>query len=161
MPESTGELQARETVVARLRPHARALIAPTTLLVAVAAAFGYLAGSLPETWQNLALAGVAALLVAVGWLLPLAAWLARHYTVTTRRIVLRRGVFVRVRQEVLHSRAIDATVRTSGLQGLFGTGDVLIAVGQPEPVILHDLAKPALVQSALHDLIEANRRPRS
>ena len=60
MSQSTGETHARETVVARLRPHARALIGPTALLLVVAAAFGYLGGSFPELWQNLALAGVCA-----------------------------------------------------------------------------------------------------
>lgn len=151
----------RESVVARLRPHVRALILPTVLLVAVAAAFGYLGGSFPETWQNLTAVGVAAVLVLVGWLMPFASWLARHYTITTRRIVIREGVFVRTRQEVLHSRAVDATVRTGALQTLFHSGDVIVDVGGPRPVILRDLPAPLMVQAALHDLIEANRRPRS
>lgn len=151
----------RESVVARLRPHVRALILPTVLLVAVAAAFGYFGGSFPETWQNLTAAGVAAVLVLVGWVMPFASWLARHYTITTRRIVIREGVFVRTRQEVLHSRAVDATVRTGALQTLFHSGDVIVDVGGPRPVILRDLPAPLMVQAALHDLIEANRRPRS
>lgn len=151
----------RETVIARVRPHVRALILPTVLLVAVAGAFGYLGGSFPEDWQNLTAAGVAVLLVVVGWLLPFASWLARHYTITTRRIVLRQGLFVRTRQEVLHSRAVDATVRTGALQALFGSGDVIVDVGQARPVTLRDIPAPVSVQAALHDLIEQNRRPRS
>lgn len=151
----------RETVVARVRPHVRALILPTALLIAVAGAAGYLAGTFAEDWQNLTVVGVAGVLVVVGWLLPFASWLARHYTITTRRTVLREGVFVRTRQEVLHSRAVDATVRTSALQTLFGSGDVIVDVGQPRPITLRDVPAPLTVQAALHDLIELNRRPRS
>ena len=155
------EPAAPETVVARVRSHVRALILPTLLLVAVAAAFGYLGGSFPEAWQNLTAAGVAAVLVLVGWFMPFASWLARHSTITTRRIVLRQGVFVRTRQEVLHSRASDATVRMGALQSLFGSGDVIVDVAQARPVTLRDVPAPLTVQAALNDLIEANRRPRS
>lgn len=151
----------RESVVARVRPHVRALIVPTVLLVAVAAAFGYFGGSFAETWQNLTVVGVAAALVIVGWFVPFASWLARHYTVTTRRIVIREGVFVRTRQEVLHSRAVDATVRTGALQTLFHSGDVIVEVASARPVILRDVPAPLVMQAALLDLIEANRRPRS
>src|ERR1700712_1466462 len=95
------EGQAREVVVARLRPHVRALFWPTLLLVAVAAALGYFSGMLTQSWQVIAALGAALVVVVVGWLFPLCAWLARNYTITTRRIVLRSGVFVRLRQELL------------------------------------------------------------
>ena len=51
-----------ESVVARLRPHGRALFWPTLALLLIVAATAYYFGRLPEDWQNLALLGVAALL---------------------------------------------------------------------------------------------------
>lgn len=142
----------RESVVARLRPHVRALILPTVLLVAVAAAFGYLGGSFPETWQNLTAVGVAAVLVLVGWLMPFASWLARHYTITTRRIVIREGVFVRTRQEVLHSRVTAVTVRQGPIQSVIGSGDVVLERDNLASVVLSDVPGPTLVATALDDL---------
>lgn len=145
----------REAVVARLRPHARALFWPTLLLVAVAGATGFFAGSLPEEWQNIAVLVAAAVLLVVGWLVPLLRWLARSYTITTRRTVVRSGVLVRERQELLHSRARDVTVRKRALQSLFGSGDVLLDSGSEFPVVLSDVPSADLVQEALHDLIES------
>ena len=88
------------------------------------------------------------------FLLPLAFWLSKRYTITTRRIILRHGFFVRVRQELLHSRGYDISVRRSWLQSAFRSGDVRINSGLEQPVVLQDVPKADLVQSALHDLME-------
>jgi membrane protein YdbS with pleckstrin-like domain len=129
------------------------------LLVAVAGAFGYFGGMLREQGQFVSALVGALALVALGWFLPLCAWLARNYTITTRRIVLRSGVFVRVRQELLHSRGVDVSVRKTPLQRLFGSGDVAVNVATGRPIVLKDIPGADLVQSALADLMEAGQAP--
>jgi uncharacterized membrane protein YdbT with pleckstrin-like domain len=151
----SGEGAPAEAVIARLRPHGRALFWPCVLLIGVAFAAGYYYGRFPEPWENLAVLGGAALLVILLWLFPLLTWLSRNYTITTRRIILRSGVLSRVRQELLHSRSFDVTVRKRGLQGLFGSGDVEINGGPDRLVVMRDVPKANLVQAALHDLIDA------
>lgn len=152
MSSDTGPV--REAVVARLRSHGRAMFWPSVLLVAVAVAVGYFGGSFPEAWQNLAVIGGGALLAIVGFVLPLCSWLARNYTITTRRIVLRHGVFVRTRQELLHSRGYDVTVRKNSVQSMFGSGDVVVHASAERPIVLRDVPSADLVQSALGDLME-------
>lgn len=143
-----------ERVVARLRPHARRLFWPTLLLFAVCGATGYFYGNLPEDWQNSALIPAAAAVIVLLWLLPLASWLNRRYTITTRRIIFRHGLFVRSRQELLHSRGYDVTLRQSWLQSAFRSGDVLINSGLEHPLVLKDVPSAALVQQVLHDLMD-------
>ena len=128
-------------------------------MILILGATGYFYGSFDDTWQNLAVLVVALFLSIVLWLLPLLAWLGRHYTVTTRRIVLRSGFFVRVRQELLHSRGYDVTVRKRALQMLFRSGDILINTGLDHPIVLRDVPGADLVQSALHDLMEHSQNP--
>ncbi|MCY7288461.1 MAG: PH domain-containing protein [Cryobacterium sp.] len=155
---STAEvLPPAESVVAGLRPHARILFWPSVALLAVFGATGYFYGSLPEPWQNIALLAAAAVLVLLLWLLPLASWLNNRYTITTRRIIFRHGVFVRTRQELLHSRGYDVTVRQNWLQSLAHSGDVLINAGLEHPLVLKDVPNAALVQQVLHDLMESSR----
>jgi len=146
-----------ETVVARLRPHGRALFWPCLALVVVVAAAGYFVDYFSESWEQLGVLGVAAILVLLLWLAPTIRWLARNYTITTRRTILRTGVFTRVRQELLHSRSYDVTVRRSGLQSLFRSGDVRINAGVEHSVVLRDVPHADLVQAALHELIEHSR----
>lgn len=155
---SVGTVQP-EAVVARLRSHGRVLVLPCLVLVADAAALGYFGGTLPEAWQNWAVLAGALLVAVLFFLLPLIAWLGRNYTITTRRIVLRSGVFVRTRQELLHSRGYDVTVRKAGLQGMFGSGDVLVNTGLERPVVLRDVPGANLVQATLHDLMELSVNP--
>ena len=148
-----------EAVVARLRPHGRAMFWPSLALILILGATGYFYGSFAEPWQNLAVLGGALLLGVLLWLLPLLHWLGRHYTITTRRIVLRSGFFVRLRQELLHSRGYDVTVRKNAVQSLFRSGDVLINTGLDHPVLLRDVPSADLVQSALHELMERSLNP--
>ncbi|MCU1542588.1 MAG: hypothetical protein JWM50_453 [Microbacteriaceae bacterium] len=148
-----------EAVVARLRPHGRALFWPSLAMILILGGTGYFYGSFDETWQNLAVLVAALVLSILLWLLPLLSWLGRHYTVTTRRIVLRSGFFVRVRQELLHSRGYDVTVRKHAMQSLFRSGDILINTGLDHPVVLRDVPGADLVQSALHDLMEHSQNP--
>lgn len=154
----TGEV-VPEAIVARLRPHARVLVFPSIALIAILAATGYFAGSFSPAWLNWVVLGASAALVIALFVVPFIAWLGRSYTITTRRIVLRRGILVRTRQELLHSRGYDVTVRQNGLQQIFGSGDVLINTGLDRPVVLHDIPSAALVQSALHELMERSLNP--
>lgn len=147
----------REAIVARVRSHARALIFPGIILVATAGALGYFFGTFPQSWQNLAVLAAGILVIVVVWFLPFFSWLARNYTITTRRVVLSSGVFVRVRQELLHSRGYDVTVRQTWVQRMFGSGDLLINAGHDHPVILRDIPSVSLTQEALHDLMENNQ----
>jgi len=144
-----------ERVIARLHPHARRLFWPSLVFIAVCGATGYFAGSFPESWQNSALLVVAALIVFLCCFLPLLFWLTTRYTITTRRVILRRGFFVRVKQEVLHSRGYGVSVRRGWLQSLSRSGDVEIDTGQGHPLVLADVPSVVLVEQTLHDLIEA------
>lgn len=156
---ATAHAVQPEAVVARLRSHSRVLVLPCLVLVADAALLGYFGGTLPEPWHNWLLLAGAVVVAILLFLVPLIAWLGRNYTITTRRIVLRGGVLVRTRQELLHSRGYDVTVRKNGLQGMFGSGDVLINTGLERPVVLRDVPSANLVQATLNDLMELAVNP--
>ncbi len=148
-----------ERVVARLRPHGRALFWPSIVFIGSVGGMAYFSGRLPALWQNQALIGGGLLLIVLASLLPLVSWLGKRYIITTRRIILRRGFFIRVRQELLHSRGYDITVRKNSLQSLLRSGDVLINTGLDHPVALRDIPDADLVQGALHDLMEKSLNP--
>lgn len=142
-----------EAVVARLRPHARALFWPTVLLLLVAAAVGFLSGTFHEQWQNTVLLSVAGAVALVGWLAPLLRWAARNYTITTRRVVVASGILARTRQEVLLSRVSEVTIERRGLQAVFRSGDVVLN----DEVVLADVPSAGLVLAAIHDLVEGTQ----
>lgn len=160
-PSPSGAAQAvqPEAVVARLRSHGRVLFWPCLVLIADVGALGYFGGTFDEAWLNWGVLAAAVLIAILLFLLPLLSWLGRNYTITTRRIVLRGGLFVRTRQELLHSRGYDVTVRKAGLQAIFGSGDIRINTGLEHPVVLRDVPGADLVQATLHDLFELSLNP--
>jgi len=142
-----------ESVIARLRPRGRHLIWPALLLIVLAGATVYYVGNLPEPWQNYAvliLAGSALLVLVI---LPYFSWLSRRYIITTRRIVIKHGLFVRVRQELLHSRSYDVSLRQTALQTMSGCGDIRINAGLEAPVVLKDVPSATLVLRVVQDLM--------
>lgn len=132
---------------------------PSLVLIGGVGAIAYFYGRFDEEWQNLAVLGGGAAVIVVLWMLPLLFWLAKRYIITTRRIVLRYGLFVRTRQELLHSRGYDVSVRKNALQSLFRSGDVIINTGLENPVVMKDAPSADLVQGALHDLMEKSLNP--
>jgi membrane protein YdbS with pleckstrin-like domain len=152
-----SEPASPERVVARLRPHGRALFWPAVALLLVVGAGAYFFGRFPLPWQNLAVLGAATLLAVLLWFVPVVRWLAWSYTITTRRTICRSGVFLRVRQDLLHGRAHDVSIRRTGMQSVFGSGDVSMNTGLDHEFVLRDVPRALLVQAALIDLIEANQ----
>ncbi|MFC9917606.1 PH domain-containing protein [Agromyces binzhouensis] len=142
-----------EHVVARLRRHGRILVLPSLLLVAVAGATAYAVPWLDDGWPRLAAIVAGALLVVLGSLLPYLAWLSSRTTVTTRRVIVRRGLFVRVRRELWHRSGYDVQVARSWLQRMSGSGDVRLETGHEVAVVIRDVPKPLQVQAALHELM--------
>jgi uncharacterized membrane protein YdbT with pleckstrin-like domain len=143
-----------EQVVARLRSHGRRLLGPAVAAVIVCAGTGYIAGSLPEPWMNQAVAALAVLLVIALSAVPLVSWLAHRYVVTTRRIILRGGLFVNTRRDFMLNRGLDISLERRGLQLLFRSGDVRIENRQGVAVVLRDVPSADLVLQAILDLSE-------
>lgn len=147
-----------ERVIARLRPHARQLVRPAVFVILVAAAGGYGFGVFQAAlaWVNVVIAVLVIVFVISGGIVPLLRWLGRRYLVTTRRLVVVGGLGVRTRQELLHARGYDVTVRRRGIQGVFRSGDVLVFPGDDPPIVLTDVPSADLVVAVLHDLVEAH-----
>ncbi|MET4158926.1 PH domain-containing protein [Agromyces sp. PvR057] len=153
-PSGTVPPLRPERVVARVRSHARRLIPSALLLIVVAGATAYALGVVDDLWTRVGLLAAAVLVVLVGCLLPLLAWLTRRTTITTRRVILRHGVFSRVRQELLNSRATDVEVWAGWFASMFGSGDVRINTAHDRTFVLRDVPRPELVQAALQELMD-------
>ena len=153
--DTTGPQRAPEQVIVRLRPHARRVFFPNLLLPVIVGAASWGAFTVDELWQVFAVLAAAVGLVLLFWAVPMVRWLNTRYTLTTRRMIIQRGLLARHRTELLHSRGYDVAVRQAGLQVLFRSGDVLINTGLDRPVMLRDVPTARLVQSALSDLMEA------
>lgn len=156
MPPPPGS-PAPELLVARFRGHARRLFWSALLLIAVAAAVGYFYGNLPAPFEDWMLLAAAGALVLFGVLIPYLVWATRVYTITTRRVVSRRGVLSRRREELTHARGYRISVRRGPIQRLWGAGTLTLDGGVDAPLRLVDVPSAELVHEVLVDQIEVSQ----
>ena len=146
-----------ELRVARFRSHARRLVWPALVLIVVAAAVGFFYGNLPVGMENWMLLTAAAGLVFLLALLPFLSWWSHTWTITTRRVIERRGVLVARRRELSHVRGYSIQVRRGPIQRLWGTGTLVLSNGVEEPMRLTNIPSIDLVHESLVDQVEVNQ----
>jgi membrane protein YdbS with pleckstrin-like domain len=143
-----------ERVIARMRPHGRALVVPVLVLWIAIGLAAALVDRVDWAFWNIAVLTVAAIVVVLLSVVPTLAWLSRGFTFTTERVITRTG-FGGTRRETMLARVHDVTVRRRGLQALFGAGDVLLSTGGDRAVILSDVPAASLVQRMLSEQLAA------
>lgn len=146
-----------ELRVARFRPQARRLSGSVLVLVAVAGATGYLWNDMPAPFDDRMLLAAACVVVLLLVVLPFGVWWAHVYTVTTRRVMERRGLFRVRRRELAHVRGYDIRRRRAPLQRLWGAGTLTLSDGVDAPLTLRNIPDVALVHEALVDQVEVNQ----
>lgn len=143
-----------EVVVVRLRRQASILTLPVIVLLGTALAAGYFIGSFEEGWMNWLAIAVALLLVVALVLLPLSIWLGNTTTITTRRIIVRRGLLTRTRTEVALGRIREIRVRASLWQRPLRTGTIQLVTELEKPVELVDVPGVNGIVDMLHELLD-------
>lgn len=142
-----------ETIVVRVRRHGRHLVPAIVLLFVVAGASGYFIGWFPEAWMNVTAAAVAALLVIFGGIGPVLGWLSHRAVVTTRRVIVHRGFFVRHRTEVSLARVREVRSKQNPIQRIWGSGDIDLYIGS-EATRIFDAPRVKELHAALQELSE-------
>jgi uncharacterized membrane protein YdbT with pleckstrin-like domain len=146
-----------ELRVARFRGHARRLFWSALVLIAVAGAVGYFLGNLPAPFENWMLLSAAAFVVLLLVVLPFLAWWGRLYTITTRRVIERSGLFGSRRRELSHVRGYTIQIRRGVLQRMWRAGTLVLTNGVDEPLRLVNVPRAVLVHEVLVDQVEVNQ----
>ncbi|GAA3015698.1 PH domain-containing protein [Microbacterium aurantiacum] len=146
-----------ELRVARFRPHARRLVWSALVVIAVAGATGYFFDNLPAGFENWMLVAAASAVVFLFALLPFLAWWTHVYTITTRRVIERTGIFVARRRELSHVRGYTIGMRRGILQRMWGAGTLTLSNGVDAPLRLVNVPSAALVHEVLVDQVEVNQ----
>jgi membrane protein YdbS with pleckstrin-like domain len=116
-----------EQTVMTTRTHIKALLVPFVLLIAVAGAGSYLAGSLWEKpilrWLIL---GVSVVLILWGSVVPFLRWYLWTYTLTNKRIVEQRGILTRSGRVIPLNRINDVAFEKNLNDRMLGSGTLVI-----------------------------------
>lgn len=148
---------APELRIARLRSHARRLSLSALVLIGVAGATAYFYDNLPEPYENWMLLTAAGALVLLLVMVPYLVWLSHTWTITTRRVIERSGLFGTSQREISHVRGYAIQMRRGILQRLWGAGTLSLSNGVEPPLRLKNVPNAVLVHETLVDQVEVNQ----
>ncbi len=155
---SSKLLNDGETVVLHTRTHAKALLLPLLALIVLVAV-----GEAGHLWLPRVASLVVWALLAVGvvWLVlrPVLEWATATYTVTTRRLITRRGVLTRRGHDIPLSRISDVAYEFGLVDRLLGCGTLIISDASTDGrVVLHDIPQVEEAQRRINDLLHTTHR---
>jgi membrane protein YdbS with pleckstrin-like domain len=143
-----------ETVVLSTRTHVKALLWPLVVLIV-----GLVIGVAGQVYLPGSAALVVWILVAVGvlwWVArPVLVWASATYTVTTRRLITRRGVITRRGHDIPLIRISDVSYEHGPIDRLLGCGTLIISDASTNGrVVLHDIPEVEETQRKIHELLD-------
>jgi uncharacterized membrane protein YdbT with pleckstrin-like domain len=151
-------LTAEEDLVFHLRPHWKAAVLPSLVLVFFLAATLVAWVMLPTTMGGrIGVWLVVAISVVFGvrrGLWPLLVWRCTHYVFTDERILLQDGVLSRDRRDLPLARVNDHLMSQSLLGRLLGYGTLTVDSIGDQVALLEAVPHVQYVQTTLYELIE-------
>jgi uncharacterized membrane protein YdbT with pleckstrin-like domain len=144
-----------ERLVLVLRQHIKVLIVPFFILLVMTAAAAGVALLQVTFWAQIALWAILAL-VALRWAVwPWLVWWNKVYAITTRRLILRSGVFNRQGHDMPLSRLNDVSFEHNLIERMLGCGTLIVeSAGERGQLTLSDIPKVEVVQRTLYRLSE-------
>ena len=169
MPYPEKLLNDDEEVVEHLHPHWLTLVPAVLAFLVICALSGLGIAFLPDEQSSptahemLLLAIVVVALVLLTWLTlaPVVRWRSTHYVITTRRVLIRHGVFKHVGRDITLGRISDVAYEQTLSDRLLRSGTLHIeSAGENGQETLVNIPGANDVQQTLNRLIEAdsNRR---
>ncbi|GAB3296015.1 PH domain-containing protein [Parasphingorhabdus pacifica] len=151
-----------EYVVVHRHPHWKMLITPVLMFLAVVGGGAYLAALVASTsWATtawIALAGVGAILVIWLTLAPLIRWRTTHFVITTRRWMVREGVFTRSGIDIPMNRINSVRFEHNLLDRMLGCGTLIVESASDEPLEFDDIPGVEKVHTLLYREIHDESR---
>ena len=163
MPFPRRLLADDEDIVLDLHPHWKQLLLPSLLLPAVVGIATYLLFVVPSgsvrTPLRWAIVGIAVLVLLRFTVWPWVTWQTTHYVLTTRRVVIRRGVLGRSGRDIPLTRVNDVSFHHSLFERMLRCGTLTIeSAGEHGQVVLPEVPDVELVQREVYRCVEEESR---
>ena len=149
-------LSQDEVVVLHMHTHIKTLLPAINIesILVIAAAVGSF--FVPENARYWALATIwiAVLVLSIPLIvIPWIKWSSTTYTVTTKRVITRTGIFTRTGHDLPLSRISDIQIEKNFDDRFFGCGTLALQTSADDPLLLHDVPKVEMVQVEISNLL--------
>ena len=149
-------LSQDEVVVRHMHTHIKTLLPAINIesILVIAAAVGSF--FVPENARYWALATIwiAVLVLSIPLIvIPWIKWSSTTYTVTTKRVITRTGIFTRTGHDLPLSRISDIQIEKNFDDRFFGCGTLALQTSADDPLLLHDVPKVEMVKVEISNLL--------
>lgn len=145
-----------EEVVMDLHQHWKLLVAPFLEAVVIVGAASFVIAHFDNKAVHLIALVVGVVLLSVLSIAPYLKWTTTQYVVTTKRVVIREGVFSRQGRDIPMTRVNDVSFHHTFIERLFRSGTLTVeSAGERGQVTLHDVPHVEEVQRTIYRLSEA------
>ena len=149
-------LSRDEVVVRHMHTHIKVLLwrfNVEILLLVVGVVASVMAPTSWQPWGVLAIWVVVLVLSVPLLLVPWLQWYMHTYTVTTKRIITRSGIFSRIGHDLPLTRISDIQLDKDVTDRFFGCGTLALQTSADDPLLLHDVPQVETVQVEISNLI--------
>lgn len=163
MPFPQRLLAEDEEVVLDLHPHWKQLLLPIALIPIVIGLVTYVIFVVPsgsaQAPLRIAVGAIAAFVLIRFSIWPFLKWQTTRYVLTTRRIVIRQGVFGRSGRDVPLTRVNDVSFHHSMLERMLRCGTLTVeSAGEHGQIVLPGVPRVETVQREVYRCAEAEVR---
>lgn len=153
----TNLLSPGETIVKEMRPHWRAVIVPSLILVAVFAAGGYVYVNTSNDYFHYFLLGLGGIVAVFYVIRPFLAWVTTQYVFTNRRIITRRGFIAKSGIDVPLDKVNNVRFDITVFGRLLNYGRLEIeSANADSDVVIDDVPNVESIQQLIYGLHEEN-----
>ena len=149
-------LSQDEVVVRHMHTHIKTLlpaIIVEVLLVGAAAVGSFYVPEDSRYWA-LPTIWIAVLLLSIPLILvPWIKWITTTYTVTTKRVITRKGSIKRTGHDLPLTRISDIQIEKDFDDRIFGCGSLALQTSADDPLLLRDVPKVETVQVEISNLL--------
>ena len=149
-------LSQDEVVVRHMHTHIKTLlpaIIVEVLLVGAAAVGSFYVPEDSRYWA-LPTIWIAVLLLSIPLILvPWIKWITTTYTVTTKRVITRKGIIKRTGHDLPLTRISDIQIEKDFDDRSFGCGSLALQTSADDPLLLRDVPKVETVQVEISNLL--------
>ncbi|WP_214368573.1 PH domain-containing protein [Pseudonocardia sp. H11422] len=151
-----------EEVIMHKHPHWKMLVLPVLVFLVTIGLAVYAAALIRDlSWAAygwLGLAVVGAVIIVWFAVTPLVRWRTTHFVVTTRRVLVREGVFSRQGIDIPMSRINSVQFRHTIVERLLGCGTLVIESASDEPLEFDDVPGVEKVHAMLYNEVADDDR---
>ena len=149
-------LSQDEVVVRHMHTHIKTLlpaIIVEVLLVGAAAVGSFYVPEDSRYWA-LPTIWIAVLLLSIPLILvPWIKWITTTYTVTTKRVITRKGIIKRTGHDLPLTRISDIQIEKDFDDRIFGCGSLALQTSADDPLLLGDVPKVETMQVEISNLL--------